>query len=335
METYSKFKNAPTPFVSVIVPIYNVEKYLKLCLDSIIAQTYDNFEVILVDDGSPDRCGMICNKYAERYNFIKVIHQSNQGVSAARNNGVLKSKGDLITFIDPDDCITEDYLEYLVSLIIEYNADISVGGSIYQYENKKVKIPKNETYRTYYNPSEAISRMNYVNGFGTVVWAKLYKRSLVEANPFPIGRRYEDVATTYKIVGDSTGLAYGNKQIYIWFQRHGSFMHKKFDKSQFDGIIAVRQQLKYVEKKYPKAIPAAKYRYTAKMVELTDLLFSTSGNKYIFKKLRRISKKYAADVLRDKNAKLSMKIRIIGMQLGYYPARIVFLLHKMLKSIVL
>ena len=136
------------PLVSVIVPIYNVEQYLRRCIDSVLAQTYTNYELILVDDGSPDACGKICDEYAARNPKIKVIHQKNQGLSAARNNAVPKSNGEYITFIDSDDFVSKDYLQYLVSLIQKYDAQISAGGFVYQYENRELKQPKDETETT-------------------------------------------------------------------------------------------------------------------------------------------------------------------------------------------
>ena len=115
--------------VSIIVPVYKVEKYLSKCLNSIVAQTYKNIEVILVDDGSPDNCGKICDNFARTNNYTKVIHQKNQGLSAARNNAIPKSNGDYITFIDSDDYVTPDYVEYLVSLVKKFdNANIGIGG---------------------------------------------------------------------------------------------------------------------------------------------------------------------------------------------------------------
>ena len=101
-------KKTGKPFISIIVPVYKVERYLPRCVESIINQTYRCFELILVDDGSPDNCGVLCDEYAEKYDYIKVIHQSNQGLSAARNNAVPISKGEYITFIDSDDFVTED-----------------------------------------------------------------------------------------------------------------------------------------------------------------------------------------------------------------------------------
>ena len=320
-----------TPLVSIIVPVYRVEEYLRRCIESIINQTYSNFELILVDDGSPDNCGKICDEYAQRYDFITVIHQINQGISAARNNAVKKAQGDYITFVDSDDFVTADYLEYLVSVLRKYNADVSVGGSIYQYEDSEIKIPKNETYTTFHTPEEALITMNYVKDYGTVAWGKLYKKELVELYPYPIGKRYEDIATTYKIIGASRGVAFGNKQIYYWIQRSNSFMHSKFSESQLDGLEAVKSQLSYIQKQYPAAIPAAKYRYTAKAVELAQLLLFTDGNREIFKRLKGHMNEYAKEVLKDENAKRSMKIRIKAMQMGYFPAKIVFRLHDRVK----
>ena len=320
------------PFVSVIVPVYKVEKYIRKCIDSILAQTYQNYELILVDDGSPDDCGKICDEYAEKYSFISVIHQQNQGLSGARNHGVLESRGDYITFIDSDDFVTEDYLDYLVGLVQSFHADISAGSHVYQYENKEIKQPREETERGFLEPADALTRMNYAKGVGLTAWAKLYKRELVEANPYPIGKYYEDLATTYKIVGSSTGVAYGNKQIYYWQQRPDSIMHSRFDERQLAGLEATKNQLQYIEKHYPAAVPAAKYRCAAKAVELTDILFTSGGDRSVFRKLKAFMNEHAAEVLKDDHAKASIKIRIHAMRLGYYPAKIAFAIHRFLKK---
>ena len=320
------------PLISVIVPIYKVEEYLPRCLESIIAQTYKNMEVILVDDGSPDSCGDICESYSSKYPFIKVIHQENQGVSAARNNAVPVSTGEYITFIDPDDFVTSDYLRYLIDLIKEYNTQIAVGGFVYQYENKPISESSAEAERGFYNTAQALSKMNYGQGFGAVAWGKLYERKLIEDNPFPVGKKYEDLATLYKIIGQSSGIAFGGKKIYYWVQREGSFMHSTFDERQFDGIEAAEAQLKYTEEKYPDALPSAKYRYTAKAVELAGICVITGSDKAYYKKLQRCMLIYSNEVLADPNAKKTMKLRIRAMKLGYLPAKIAFTLHEKAKE---
>ena len=322
------------PLISIIVPVYKVEKYLERCLDSIITQTYPNLEVLLVDDGSPDKCGEICEKYAEKYSNFQVIHQNNQGLAAARNNAVPRSHGDYITFIDSDDFVTSDYVEYLFELIEKYHSDISVGGSVYQYDNKEINYPANETISEFYSVEEALIRMNCGKNFSVTAWGKLYKRELVEENPYPIGKLYEDVATTYKIVASSSGVAFGNKQVYYWIQRPNSIMHSAFDVRQFDGIEAAEKQLIYIQEKYPSAISAAEYRYTAKTIELMAVYFYSGGDKSIYRRIKHCMNKYSYKVCKDSNAKVSMRIRILAVKIGYYPAKIVFYLHDKSKKLL-
>ena len=179
--------NSTEPLVSIIVPVYKVEKYLDRCVQSIVSQTYKNIEVFLVDDGSPDNCGKMCDEYAEKYPYIHVIHQENQGPSAARNNAVPHTNGAYITFIDSDDYVTSDYLEYLVSLQQKFNADVAIGGHKYLYENSKLKNKQVEDVTVCLTSAEALSRMNYGKGFSVFAWGKLYKRELIERHPYPGG----------------------------------------------------------------------------------------------------------------------------------------------------
>ena len=130
--------------ISIIVPIYNVEKYLKKCIDSIINQTYKNLEIILVDDGSPDNCGKICDEYAKKDNRIKVIHKENGGVSSARNVGVENATGEYIGFVDSDDYIEKDMYEVLINNLKKENADISIISNYEVYKNKIIENKKKE-----------------------------------------------------------------------------------------------------------------------------------------------------------------------------------------------
>lgn len=200
--------------ISVIVPVYKVEPYLRRCVDSILAQSYRDFELIMVDDGSPDRCGAICDEYAEQYSFIRVIHQENQGQAAARNHAVSLSRGEWIIFIDSDDFVELDYIAYLVSLQKKYNADIAIGGFRYLYEGEKKPERRMETEELCMGTVKALQRMNYTKGFGAVSWAKLYRRQLILNHPFPEGQIYEDLAVLYRIFADAETVAYGNRTIY-------------------------------------------------------------------------------------------------------------------------
>ena len=325
-------EEAGRPLVSIIVPVYKVEKYLQRCLDSIAAQTYRRLEVILVDDGSPDNCGEICEAFAKTNTYTKVIHQKNQGLSAARNNAVPESHGEYITFVDSDDYITPDYVEYLVSLCESFDAEVSVGDFVFQYDNKESAVPREESRRMFLSPEEALRNMNYGIGFGVTAWGKLYKRALVEANPYPVGKLYEDIATTYKIVGDSNGVAFGNKQIYFWIQRADSIMHSSFNRRQLDGMEAAKEQLIFMEEYFPNAVPAAKYRFTAKAIELMAVAFGSGGDREIYAELKEYMNRFADDVLKDPHAKRTMKLRILAMKAGYWPAKLAFRIHSEVKQ---
>ena len=184
------------PKVSVIVPVYKVEEYLPRCLDSLAAQTYPNLEIVLVDDGSPDRCGELCDAFAHERSNVLVLHQSNQGLSAARNDGVKASQGEYITFVDSDDFVSRDYVEYLMSMILKNHCDIYVGNYLPVYHNDAPSVRKKRDCQELLTNEEALIEAFYSVKFGVSAWAKMYKRALVEKYPYPPGKLFEELATT-------------------------------------------------------------------------------------------------------------------------------------------
>lgn len=321
------------PLVSIIIPVYKVEKYLNRCIESVISQTYKNIELILVDDGSPDKCGAICDEYKNRYTFIKVLHQKNQGQASARNNGVQISIGEFIVFVDSDDFIPEDSIEYLLSLQKEFNADIAIGGMRYVYEGKSISSKSNKIIKEIVlNNVEALKRMNYLKGFGATPWAKLYRRDLVEKHPFPEGRLYEDLATLYKIVGDCKIVAFSNKIVYYWLQREGSTMRSEFNKKQLFALEAIQQQIAYMKKNYPDVVHSAKVRYVSKIVELMPLAIKSKNPKESYKILKE-EMQYMDNIFNDRQMKLSQKIRLFSIRCGYYPTKLIFSIHENIKRL--
>lgn len=325
--------NQKTIKVSIIIPVYKVEMYLRNCLDSVVAQTYKNIEVILIDDGSPDNCGIICDEYAKKYTYIQVIHQKNQGQSAARNHAMQIARGDFFFFIDADDFVETDCVEYLVALQQKFDADIVIGKFKYLYEGKTIKPRNNKELIVVMNAEDALIRMNYLNGFGATACPKLFRRNLILIHPFPIGQIYEDFAVMYKIVGDANTIVYSNRRIYYWLQREGSTMHKAFDESQMAGIEAAKSQLVYLKEKYPNAVPAAKARYVGKIVEIMPLALK-NNSKIVYNRLKNQMNFYQ-EVLFDKNVKNSLKIRMLSIKCGYYPTKLIFCLHDFLKRLIL
>ena len=319
--------------VSIIIPVYKVEKYLRKCLDSVIAQTYKNIEIILVDDGSPDNCGSICDEYAHKNSYMRVIHQRNQGQAAARNNAVKLATGNLILFIDSDDFVETDCVEYLVTLQQKYNADVAIGGFKYLYEGNKVEPRSANEQVILMNAEEALIRINYGVGFGATPWAKLYKRDLICAHPFPVGQIYEDLATLYKILGDANTIVYGNRRIYYWLQRKDSTMHMEFDERQMAGMTAVQEQLVYMKKHYPNVVPTAKARYMAKIAELMAIAFKSENSKEVYKRLKQ-EMLYYNDVMADPQVKTSMKFRLRSLMRGYRTAGLMFTIHEFMKKLL-
>lgn len=214
----NEIQEKQTPIISIIVPVYKVEKYLKRCIDSIVNQTYENIEIILVDDGSPDNCGNICDEYAEQYKRIKVIHKENGGQSSARNAGLDVAKGEYIGFVDSDDYIDEEMYEQLMKIALDTDADIvececragkSDNFSVFGKNTRTIEI---------YNNIESIEKFYFgeqINGIANMVWDKLYKRYLFDNIRFLDGyNRGEDANITPKLLYSSKKIVKYNYNYY-------------------------------------------------------------------------------------------------------------------------
>ena len=181
--------------VSIIIPVYNVKKYLLRCLDSVANQSYRDLEVILVDDGSTDGSGEMCEEYASRDTRFQVIRQENRGQAAARNHAAKRATGEFIAFVDSDDYACGDYVEYLVRLQQKYNTDVVIARGGYAYEDRTLPNYPKEDADFLLTAEETLIKLNYNIGMGAMPWAKLFRRNLILSNPFPEGRIYEDLAT--------------------------------------------------------------------------------------------------------------------------------------------
>ncbi len=205
--------------ISVIVPVYNVRSYLKRCIDSIISQSYYNLEIILIDDGSTDGSGEICDQYIGD-DRITVIHQKNAGVSAARNRGLEIASGEFIGFVDSDDWIEADFFELLAKRQQVTESDITVIGFQLAYENtdkiKKVEIPE-----ITYNQEDAMVAL-WKENIGNYMWNKLFKKALFDEICFPSGKKYEDVRIAYKLFYNAKIVSCINACKYNYRMRKGA-----------------------------------------------------------------------------------------------------------------
>lgn len=238
------------PKISVIVPVYNVEKYLPRCLDSLLSQTFSEFDLILVDDGSPDKCGMICDQYAATDKRIYVIHQKNVGLSAARNRGIewslSNSNSQWITFVDSDDWVHPQYLQILHEMVEKYKVDISVCAYRRMDDNTIWNVKSYDTEEDgCWIPEEFFSQYR-VNA--TVAWGKLYKKSYFSNYRYPVGKIHEDEFITYQLLFGLPFIAYTRKQLYFYYINNNGIMRSDSLNKREDAVEAYIQQLEFFER---------------------------------------------------------------------------------------
>lgn len=244
------------PLISVIVPVYKVEGYLDRCVTSLTGQTHRNLEILLVDDGSPDRCGEICDCWAEKDSRIRVIHQENRGAGAARNAALDVSRGELIGFVDSDDYIAPDFYSHLYSLLDE-DTDISECGYLETQGDDAVFDTENPRPVSY-TPREAMEEHIRDRVFRQLIWNKLYRREVVESIRFPVGTGIDDEYFTYQALGKARRLVRSERILYAYRQQEDSIMHKPYSLKRLNGIRAKQQRLEYLEAHMPDLIPLAK-----------------------------------------------------------------------------
>lgn len=245
--------------ISVIVPIYQVEKYLGSCVESIVSQTYRNLEIILVDDGSPDNCPAICDQWAEKDDRIRVIHKNNGGLSDARNAGLELATGEYIAFVDSDDWINEHYIEYLYEAIRQTDADLAACDISIVLEGKEVQtISRKMPVPVINTPEEALSTLLIGRGYRAVVWNKLYKRKLLCGETFEVGKLHEDEFFSYRIYDKCTKLTYIDLPLYNYLQREGSIM-ATYSVRHLDSLEAYSRRLILLQRNYPKLYEKDKF----------------------------------------------------------------------------
>ena len=229
------------PLISVIVPVYKVEKYLNRCIDSIVNQTYKNLEIILVDDGSPDDCPSICDEWAKKDDRIKVIHKVNEGLAEARNTGIKICTGDYVLFSDSDDYLEYDMIFFLYELISKYNADVSRCGFYFNYENDEQKaMSYDETVKLYDIDKRIVDLV--VDGFAGTAWNKLYRTSIIKSHLYEKDDgRAEDILHNYRVYKDINTSVFCDIPKYHYVIRNNSLINNKgYGYGAFDIIRAKR-----------------------------------------------------------------------------------------------
>ena len=235
--------------ISVIVPIYKVERYLRKCIDSILLQTYRNLEVILVEDGSPDNCSDICDEYGEKDNRVKVIHKENGGLSDARNAGIEASKGEYIIFVDSDDYIVPTMIEKMIEALLASNSDLCICNINYVDENGAVI--NNQNMRSpikngIYSRDDVLKFLvNDGYWFYVTAWNKLYKADVFRNIRFRVGKHHEDEFLIHEIIDCCNKVVCLEDRLYYYVQREGSIMNTTYSVKNLDGIEAKVERLLY------------------------------------------------------------------------------------------
>lgn len=314
------------PLISVIVPVYKVEDYLKRCVDSVRDQKYENLEIILVDDGSPDDCGFICDEYSKQDSRIKVIHKKNGGLSDARNVALDVMQGEYVTFIDSDDFVSKYYVENLYIAIKEMNGDISASWFVNYYEGDQIPetslVKKSEIKKL--TRIEAYKKMLYQDGFEISAWGKLYKSSLFQGIRYPFGKLYEDIPTTYRLMEQTNKIAVISQRDYYYFQRKESIAQSDFSVKKMDGVNHMNNLRQFMTDNYPELTKAAECRYFSNVCNILFLIKDKHENEKEWKKLWSEIKKYRKSVMLNSEGRKKARIGATISYLGYDVMRMIY-----------
>ena len=285
--------------ISVIVPVYRVEAYLGECIDSILAQTYQDFELILVDDGSPDNCGVICDEYAAKDSRIRVVHQQNGGLSAARNAGLDIARGEYVTFVDSDDKIPKNYLAILYGMIIDNDAQVSTCHMMFCRERDSLnsEVIVSGEYDVYAGQDACVQP--YTGGLVEIAaCGKLFARELWNNLRFPVGRIHEDQAVIPIVLYNAKKVIATQDKLYYYRIVDSSIMHKPFSLKRYDDIWAVDKCIDYFAAKNEQDIVYLARKHRKHLLAVYSIYARKSGIYNQLPKEYQIPERKALRILR-------------------------------------
>lgn len=289
--------------ISIIVPVYNVEKYLEKCVKSVIDQTYKNLEIILVDDGAKDNSGKMCDELAKLDSRIKVIHKENGGLSDARNFGLREAKGDYIGFVDSDDYIANDMYETLYNTIKDNNADISIVSFYEMYKGKVIGVRDSGNLEVL-SKLDAMKELLIDTKIQSYAWNKLFKKELFYDLKFPTGKNFEDIATTLLLFEKCDRVALLEKPKYYYLRRDDSIVGVRNSKTYTDYLEVIYDKYMYLKGKYPEIELYNAYNYVINMIWVYTIIV-TFGLDEVYKEFEKnynlfeeLIKEYENDIVK-------------------------------------
>lgn len=292
--------------VSVVVPVYNVEKYIRHCLDSLVNQKYRDLQIILIDDGSEDHSGDICDEYAHSYSNIEVYHKENGGLSEARNYGMQYATGEWLSFVDSDDIVSLEFFDKLLYAAKEDCLDIVVA-DYFKVPEKQIGVLPKEKGRgnvKVWKGIEGTKELLYQKSFTTSAWGKIYKTLLFKNISFPVGKLHEDVGTIYKVFEKAQRIGYLERKLYYYLQRDTSIIHTQFNKRKMDYIYQTKEMVDYYGKNDERLLSAAISRHFSACFQIIQLCPRTSEWMEEYAYITKEINKYASEVLNDRKARV-------------------------------
>lgn len=315
--------------ISVVLPVYNVEKYLAKGIESVLNQTYKSIEIILVDDGSTDSSANICDEYRNKDSRIKVIHKKNGGLSDARNAGTEIATGKYITYIDSDDVVEPDYVEYLYSLILKYHCNMSLCTHTVVFENGK-KIIYGNGDDELLTSEQCLDRMLYHETIDTSAWGKMYLTKMAKEILYPVGKLFEDIGTTYLFFVQSEKIACGYQSKYFYIQRQNSIVSGKFNPKKFDLLEMTDKMAKDVYKIYPDLKQGLVRRKVYARFSTLNQMLDVKGYEKERKEIIQYLLNNRKTILKDKRAPKRDKYAMFMLTLGYPVYRICWKLYSLI-----
>lgn len=303
--------------ISVIIPVYNVEKYLNRCVDSVLAQDYDNYEIILVDDGSTDSSGMICDELADANEKIRVIHQKNAGLSAARNTGIENAASEKLFFLDSDDYIEKDALSILNKLLEESDADEAIGGTVNVYGDWREET--NQEIKTYEGTGiEILGKQLAGWEVPATSCGKLYKKSAIGENRFPVGKIFEDAYFLPKLMIPLKKVVGTTKPLYIYYHRPDSITTTHYTEKDMQTIGAYEYTMDVIKNDCPSLLPQAERRLIWSYFVVLEKMLAEKNYKQIpeYKKVLSFLKKNWLNVVKNNYFGAKRKIAAIALKVN-------------------
>lgn len=316
-ENFPQKKVNSLPLISVIIPIYNLEKYIDDCLKSVTEQTYTNLEILIVNDGSTDLSGEKCAKWAEQDSRIVYINKGNGGAASARNAALDVCKGDLYVFVDGDDGISPEYIQILYNHLAERDADIAICGWVDRRENEHVEAVGTGKDCFVYDKTEALRKLLYQEEYDTAMWCKLYKRELFEGLRFQEGNIYEDIELIYKVFERAASVVYTPYTGYFYLLRESGTTLKSFSVKKMDLIDVVEEMDAYLCGKYPELAGACASKFVRANFHIYLQIPRTEEFEKERTRIENNINRYRKNVIKDPRVRKGTKAALILSGISY------------------